>query len=62
MATDHHRQPDVEPETVGEQVAQAILADTFMLYTHPQVRDMLVWRATDWNAFIAGQADRVNPA
>ncbi|MET8757749.1 SDR family NAD(P)-dependent oxidoreductase [Lentzea sp. NPDC004782] len=52
----------LEPETVGEQVAEAILADTFMLYTHPQVRDVLVGRATDWNAFIAGQADRVNPA
>ncbi|KUH85529.1 MULTISPECIES: SDR family oxidoreductase [unclassified Mycobacterium] len=40
------------PEEVGEQVAEAILSDTFMVYTHPQVRDVLVSRASDWNAFI----------
>lgn len=39
-------------DEVGEQVADAILADTFMVYTHPQVRDVLVDRASNWNAFI----------
>ena len=43
------------PEVVGEQVAQAILDDTFMLYTDDQVRDVLVERASDWNSFIARQ-------
>jgi NAD(P)-dependent dehydrogenase (short-subunit alcohol dehydrogenase family) len=43
------------PDVVGEQVAEAILADTFMLYTDPKVRDVLVERASDWNAFIAKQ-------
>jgi NAD(P)-dependent dehydrogenase (short-subunit alcohol dehydrogenase family) len=34
-------------EAVGEQVADAVVTDTFMLYTHPQVRDVLVERASD---------------
>ncbi|MFJ9089552.1 SDR family oxidoreductase [Streptomyces sp. NPDC102384] len=42
----------LDPAVVGEQVAGAILDDTFMLYTDPQVRDVLVERAKDWNAFI----------
>ncbi|MQY27717.1 SDR family oxidoreductase [Nocardia aurantia] len=41
------------PDVVGEQVATAILDDTFMLYTHEAVRDLLVERASDWNAFVA---------
>ena len=45
------------PETVGEQVAEAIVNDTFMLYTHAQVRDILVERASDWNSFIDHQSD-----
>jgi len=45
----------LDPATVGEQVAEAILADTFMLFTHPEVADVLVERATDWNAFIDKQ-------
>lgn len=45
------------PDVVGEQVADAIIDDTFMLYTDDQVRDVLVERATDWNAFIAKQTD-----
>jgi hypothetical protein len=37
-----------------------ILNDTFMLYAHPQTRDVLVDRASDGNAFITRQpgADR----
>ena len=51
----------LQPEAVGEQVADAIVHDTFMLYTHPQVRDVLVERASDWNAFIARQAGTIAP-
>ena len=51
----------LEPEVVGEKVAQAILGDTFMVFTHDQVRDALIERATDWNAFIARQEERLAP-
>ena len=47
------------PETVGQQVADAIEHDTFMAYTHPHVRDVLVERASDWNAFVRRQTDTV---
>jgi NAD(P)-dependent dehydrogenase (short-subunit alcohol dehydrogenase family) len=45
----------LQPDVVGEQVATAILEDTFWLPTHQQVREPLVERASDWNAFIAKQ-------
>jgi NAD(P)-dependent dehydrogenase (short-subunit alcohol dehydrogenase family) len=45
----------LQPDMVGEQVAQAILDDTFWLPTHPQVRDVLIERASDWDAFIRRQ-------
>jgi hypothetical protein len=32
----------------------------YMLYTHPQVRDILAERAQDWNAWISRQVERVN--
>ena len=48
----------LDASVVGEQVAEAVLADTFMLYTHPGVRDLLVERATDWNAFVEKQTAR----
>lgn len=47
------------PDEVGEKVADAIVNDTFMVYTDDQVRDVLVERASDWNAFIAKQTDAV---
>ncbi|GAT08371.1 SDR family oxidoreductase [Mycolicibacterium novocastrense] len=47
------------PEEVGEQVAEAILGDTFMLFTDDQVRDVLVERASDWNSFIAKQTEKL---
>jgi NAD(P)-dependent dehydrogenase (short-subunit alcohol dehydrogenase family) len=50
----------LEPDVVGEKVAQAILDDTFMVFTHDQVRAALIERATDWNAFIARQEERIN--
>jgi NAD(P)-dependent dehydrogenase (short-subunit alcohol dehydrogenase family) len=49
----------LHPEAVGELVTDAVIDDTFMLYTHPQVRDVLVERASDWNAFIARQTDDI---
>jgi NAD(P)-dependent dehydrogenase (short-subunit alcohol dehydrogenase family) len=49
----------LQPEFVGEQVAQAILDDTFWLPTHPQVRDVLVERASDWDAFVARQETEI---
>ncbi|WP_068269751.1 SDR family oxidoreductase [Aldersonia kunmingensis] len=45
----------LDPAVVGEQVADAILSDTFMVYTHPIVRDVLVDRAADWNGFLDKQ-------
>ncbi len=47
------------PDDVGEQVAEAILADTFMLFTDDQVRDVLVERASDWNSFIARHTEKL---
>ena len=38
-----------------------VLNDTFIVYTHPQVRDLLVERAADWTAFIARQAQALAP-
>jgi short-subunit dehydrogenase len=47
--------PAVSAETVGEQVKQAILDDTFLLLTHPEIHDVLVDRADDHEAFLARQ-------
>ncbi|MBX7433093.1 SDR family oxidoreductase [Mycobacterium sp. Y57] len=47
------------PDVVGEQVAEAIADDTFMVFTDDQVRDVLVERASDWNAFIAKQTAKM---
>ncbi|RFA06897.1 short-chain dehydrogenase [Subtercola boreus] len=41
-----------QPEEVGELVAEAIVANTFMLPTDNQVVDVLVDRARDWDGFI----------
>ncbi|MGV0644587.1 SDR family oxidoreductase [Mycolicibacterium sp. XJ2546] len=49
----------LRPDEVGEQVAEAILNDTFMLFTDDQVRDVLVERASDWNSFIAKQTEKL---
>ena len=50
----------LHPDVVGEKVAEAILNDTFMVYTDDHVRDVLVERASDWNAFITKQTDALN--
>jgi NAD(P)-dependent dehydrogenase (short-subunit alcohol dehydrogenase family) len=44
-------------EETGEMVVKAILANRFMLPTHEHVRDFLVDRASDWDAFIERQID-----
>jgi NAD(P)-dependent dehydrogenase (short-subunit alcohol dehydrogenase family) len=43
------------PEAVGEQVVGAIRANQFLLLTHPELRDVLVARAQDSEAWLAGQ-------
>jgi NAD(P)-dependent dehydrogenase (short-subunit alcohol dehydrogenase family) len=52
----------LEPEVVGEQVADAIVDDTFWLPTDPQVRDVLVQRASDWDTFIDAQVKAIASA
>ncbi|HLS97906.1 MAG: SDR family oxidoreductase [Porticoccaceae bacterium] len=47
----------IEPEAAGEMVVNAIRNDIFMLPTHPQVRELLIERASDWDAFIQRQID-----
>lgn len=50
----------IEPEAVGEMVVNAIRNDIFMLPTHPQVRELLIERASDWDGFIQRQIDSPN--
>jgi NAD(P)-dependent dehydrogenase (short-subunit alcohol dehydrogenase family) len=45
----------LDPEVVGRQVRQAILDDQFLLLTHPELRDVLIARAQDHEAFLARQ-------
>jgi NAD(P)-dependent dehydrogenase (short-subunit alcohol dehydrogenase family) len=47
----------MDPDTVGDQVAEAILSNRFWLPTDGQVRDLLIDRATDWDGFIQRQID-----
>jgi len=47
--------PLLEPETVGAQVIDAIRANRFFLPTDPQVRDVLMRRAEDFDGFVAHQ-------
>lgn len=51
--------PFLEAETVGEQVAAAVEADTFLLPTHENVREKLRARAEDWDGFLADQVDEM---
>jgi len=43
------------PEVVGEQVRRAITRNEFLVLTHPELREVLVGRASDPEAFLAGQ-------
>jgi NAD(P)-dependent dehydrogenase (short-subunit alcohol dehydrogenase family) len=45
----------LSPEAVGAQVCQAILADQFLLLTHPELTEQLVARAQDPEAFLRRQ-------
>lgn len=45
----------LEPEAVGAQVVEAIRANRFFLPTDPQVRDVLVRRAEDFDGFVEHQ-------
>ena len=47
----------IEPAVVGDMVVAAIRANTFMLPTHPQVREQLIERANDWDAFVQRQIE-----
>lgn len=45
----------VEPDAVGEAVAEAVLADRFMLVTDDAIREILTRRAQDWDGFVSNQ-------
>lgn len=47
----------IEPDAVGAMVVDAIRTNKFMLPTHPQVREQLIARASDWDAFLQQQID-----
>ena len=47
----------MDADTVGQQVAAAIETNQFWLPTHPDVRALLIDRATDWDGFIQRQID-----
>jgi NAD(P)-dependent dehydrogenase (short-subunit alcohol dehydrogenase family) len=49
----------LDPSVVGAQVRQAILDDTFLLLTHPQVHDVLVERAQDPEGFLTRQIEKL---
>jgi NAD(P)-dependent dehydrogenase (short-subunit alcohol dehydrogenase family) len=45
----------IDPALVGDMVVDAIRTNQFMLPTHPQVRDLLVERASNWDEFLEKQ-------
>ena len=45
----------VQPEDVGLMVVNAIRTDTFLLLTHPEVKEVLISKAEDPEAFLANQ-------
>jgi hypothetical protein len=48
----------LQPEPVGELVADAILRNRFFVPTHPRVVDELRRRVEDWDAYIDYQISR----
>ena len=50
----------LQPEVVGEMVVDAILRNRFMVQTHPEVGELLIARAGDWDGFIQHQIDNPN--
>lgn len=45
----------LRPEEVGQRVLDGIRADRFLILTHPEVRDLMVQRAQDTDAFLDAQ-------
>ncbi|MFI5046617.1 MAG: SDR family NAD(P)-dependent oxidoreductase [Acidimicrobiia bacterium] len=54
--------PVLSPDVVGPMVRDAILNDTFLLLTHPEMQEMLIARADDPDAFLARQIAAVTEA
>lgn len=52
----------LDPKDVGEMVVNAIIENRFMLPTHEQVRTQLIERASDWDGFLARQAEAIKAA
>ena len=52
----------ISGEAAGEMIAEAVLADRFLLLTHPEAKAYLQRRAADWDAFLIGQADAIAEA
>jgi NAD(P)-dependent dehydrogenase (short-subunit alcohol dehydrogenase family) len=50
----------LHPSVVGEMVVEAILQKRFMVQTHPDVTELLLARASDWDNFIQQQIDHPN--
>jgi NAD(P)-dependent dehydrogenase (short-subunit alcohol dehydrogenase family) len=51
----------IQPEDVGLMVVNAIRTDTFLLLTHPEVKEVLISRAEDPEAFLANQLQNIAP-
>jgi NAD(P)-dependent dehydrogenase (short-subunit alcohol dehydrogenase family) len=49
----------LDPEVVGAQVVTAVRNDTFLMPTHPEVHSILVEKASDPEAFVAAQIERL---
>jgi short-subunit dehydrogenase len=45
----------LEPSAVADMVLDALEHRRFLIVTHPEVKDLLVARATDWDAFLDDQ-------
>jgi NAD(P)-dependent dehydrogenase (short-subunit alcohol dehydrogenase family) len=45
----------IDPAVVGDQVVDAVRANTFLVLTHPEVHEILVRRAQDPEAFLTAQ-------
>ena len=50
----------LQPDVVGEMVVDAIRHKRFMVQTHPEVSELLLARASDWDGFIQHQIDHPN--
>jgi NAD(P)-dependent dehydrogenase (short-subunit alcohol dehydrogenase family) len=53
--------PIVEPNVVGELIADAVTAGTFLVVTAPEIREELVERATDPEAYLQRMIEQQQP-